>query len=513
MASQAFITDSPIDFQLFTIATVTAISIYAATRVIYLLYFHPLAAFPGPKLAAVSHAWYAYHWLMGRWPWAIESVLHQYGDVVRIAPNELVFFTPQAFHDIYASHRDRLELFIKSDFNDRGEKMAGLIWERDPLRHRELARKLAPAFSVKTMRTMQATINEHLDYFVARMKELGESPTGVGLANWTNWLAMDLSADMSWNEKLYEMRDMKSSAYLDAMVGFNFFATVMQVFRRFPWLSPLQYLFTPFTKLKTLRVVKKDTEQGILNRIEYRHSIKHVDFFEHILPGDEPVPEDDNDLFFIGVLSVQFVFAQFSPLSDWFYFTLWALLEEPDACRHLTAEIRDTFEKYEDITADALTSLPFLHACLEETLRMYPVNCTGLSRVSPGTTIDGIYVPKNVCVQSSVFTLHRHENYYHDPLRYRPQRWLRRDHPLYDTTFENDNLKAFFPFSLGPRFCLGRDIAWLQGRLFIAKVLWSFDISKAPGPYPSLESSSHHYGFFDKLERQVRFVPVNRDHA
>ena len=33
----------------------------------------------------------------GRYPWAIEDVLRQYGDVVRIAPNELVFFTPQAF--------------------------------------------------------------------------------------------------------------------------------------------------------------------------------------------------------------------------------------------------------------------------------------------------------------------------------------------------------------------------------------------------------------------------------
>ena len=33
----------------------------------------------------------------GRYPWAIEDALHKYGDVVRIAPNELVFFTPQAF--------------------------------------------------------------------------------------------------------------------------------------------------------------------------------------------------------------------------------------------------------------------------------------------------------------------------------------------------------------------------------------------------------------------------------
>lgn len=32
----------------------------------------------------------------GRYPWAIEAVFKQYGDVVRIAPNELAFFTVEA---------------------------------------------------------------------------------------------------------------------------------------------------------------------------------------------------------------------------------------------------------------------------------------------------------------------------------------------------------------------------------------------------------------------------------
>ncbi|KIN02841.1 hypothetical protein OIDMADRAFT_119338, partial [Oidiodendron maius Zn] len=76
------------------------VSVYAISRYIYLLYFHPLSKFPGPRIAAVSNIWYTYHWsvsLSGRYPWAIERILIKYGDVVRIAPNELVFVTPQAF--------------------------------------------------------------------------------------------------------------------------------------------------------------------------------------------------------------------------------------------------------------------------------------------------------------------------------------------------------------------------------------------------------------------------------
>ena len=46
-----------------------------------------------------------------------------------------------------------------------------------------------------------------MDYFVAQMKELGSEATGIGLMEWTNWLAMDEAADMGWNETLHQMRD------------------------------------------------------------------------------------------------------------------------------------------------------------------------------------------------------------------------------------------------------------------------------------------------------------------
>ncbi|KAL2048922.1 hypothetical protein ABVK25_010775 [Lepraria finkii] len=85
-----------VPFSTWLLLGTTVVVLYATCRGIYLLYFHPLAKFPGPKIAAVSNIWYAYHWFSGRYPWAIEAVLNRYGDVVRIAPNELVFMTPQA---------------------------------------------------------------------------------------------------------------------------------------------------------------------------------------------------------------------------------------------------------------------------------------------------------------------------------------------------------------------------------------------------------------------------------
>ncbi len=113
--------------------------------------------------------------------------------------------------DIYSPHQRNLEAFVKTDFQNRGEDLGGIAWEEDPVRHREVAKKLSPAFSSKSIKALEPVAHEYMDYFVAKMKELGSEPTGVGLVEWTNWLAMDQAADMAWNEKLHQMRDRRLS--------------------------------------------------------------------------------------------------------------------------------------------------------------------------------------------------------------------------------------------------------------------------------------------------------------
>ena len=170
----------------------------------------------------------------------------------------------------------------------------------------------------------------------------------------------------------------------------------MQVFKRFPLLHPLQYLAAPVAKLKALSAMEAAVREGVLQRIERRGNTEHIDLFDYVLPVDHPVPSDPHELTHIGSLALQMMFGNYGPMSDWYYGTLLFLLEEPQSHQHLAKEIRAEFKSYHDITPSALASLPFLHACLEESLRVLPGNNTGLPRLSPGAIVDGHYVPKGV---------------------------------------------------------------------------------------------------------------------
>jgi cytochrome P450 len=118
-----------------------------------------------------------------------------------------------------------------------------------------------------------------------------------------------------------------------------------------------------------------------------------------------------------------------------------------------------------------------------------------------------------VTVQSSIHTLGRSAKYFHDPMHFRPERYLPSSHPLYDKRFSGDSIKGLPEFNLGPRACIGRELGWVEARLFMSKVLWQFDVVKAQGEtlnMDGMERDLTHFGFLIKPQFMVQFVPVQR---
>jgi cytochrome P450 len=137
------------------------------------------------------------------------------------------------------------------------------------------------------------------------------------------------------------------------------------------------------------------------------------------------------------------------------------------------AEVRGAFKSETDVTIDELAKLPYLNACIEEGLRMYPPISSGLPRVTPqeGAMIAGKSVPGNVSVAVNHWATYQSTVNFLNPSTFVPERFLG------DPKYANDNFAALQPFSTGPRNCIGKNLAYHEMRLLLTMMLLTFDIS------------------------------------
>ncbi|KAI1116690.1 cytochrome P450 [Nemania sp. NC0429] len=449
-----------------------SIGIYAFTRCLYLVFFHPLAKYPGPRIAAVSNVWYGYQWLSGRYPWAMQRVLREFGDVVRVAPNELVFLSPKAYTDIYASSIDGLPAFVKSDLLDTGDKHEGLASERNISKHRAARKKLAPAFSPRALREAEGKISTHVDEFV---NMLVSSPAATGgemdISPWFERATCDLGGAITLSHNFNNVKTGKDHLVLESLRRIGHFFTILIVMRRFPLLYPLSWLLLPPKVALSYFRAHRENKKLIRARVARRHEQKTPDYMTQYLgDGEQAIPSDE----FLVSQADHLILDHYessSVLTAGMYF----LMRNPDVMANLQAELRGRFRSYDDISDSGLQELPYLSATIEEVMRLHTNVPYGLPRISPGYTIDGHYVAKGVVVSSCAYATTHSERYFHEPYAFRPQRWLPASHPRHDPAFAADDRAAFRPFSVGSRNCLGQAMAYVVMRNMFGKLCWRLD--------------------------------------
>lgn len=75
--------------------------IFAAAYLVYYRYLHPLSKYPGPFWASVTDAWKAYQLSTLHLPEKLMELHQEYGEVVRVGPNDLSFRSADASSSIY----------------------------------------------------------------------------------------------------------------------------------------------------------------------------------------------------------------------------------------------------------------------------------------------------------------------------------------------------------------------------------------------------------------------------
>jgi Cytochrome P450 len=146
----------------------------------------------------------------------------KYGDIVRVAPNELSFAREDAWRDVY-SKRTGHQQFLKNPIFFKAppgqpENMITTINSEDNARMRKL---LAPAFTEQAMMKQEPIVQYHVDLLIRQLKGLvdnqqnavekdGQSGVTVDIVRWYNFCTFDTVGDLGFGESFHSL---ESAAY------------------------------------------------------------------------------------------------------------------------------------------------------------------------------------------------------------------------------------------------------------------------------------------------------------
>jgi cytochrome P450 len=164
---------------------------------------------------------------------------------------------------------------------------------------------------------------------------------------------------------------------------------------------------------------------------------------------------------------------------------LFYLLRHPAVLDKLRAEIEANFSSWEEInhTGTNLSSLHYLRAVIDETMRLAPPVPGILPRdvIREGVTIDSQFYPAGIELGVPIYALHHNESYYPDPFTFKPERWIVDK----STGVTKDDVEiahsAFNPFSIGHRGCIGKNLAYVELSIAIARAVMRFEMEEVEG--------------------------------
>ncbi|KAJ9646027.1 hypothetical protein H2204_000689 [Knufia peltigerae] len=475
----------------FVLATV----VYTIGVCIYRVTLHPLAKYPGPFLSKITDWSIVLQARSGDRHLDTWAEHQKYGPVVRIGPNVLSYNTTAALKAIYSSRRSNVR---KSDWYktiDAGSKAFSLHSEIDEKRHAFRRRVIDQAFSDTAIKSDEDLIVKDVTTWVDALGTEVDATTGwtkpKDMKDWCNWLSFDMMGDLTFGKgfgcvELGEHRFVPE-VVLDAtkfvyVAGFWPFIDLVRPLLGTSWASML------FTKDAAqgeayIKYANGMMEQRMAEERQFddtkASNPRRKDFIHHLLHARDPETGRG--------LSVNELHADSALLihagSDTTALTLSGAtfyLTDPRNERvltKLTTEIRRTFDTPRDIhSGPALGSLTYLRAVIDEVLRLAPPVPSHLPRqVLPGgMEIEGDYVPEGTVVGVAPFAIQYNEEYYPDPFRFKPERWISGPDEGVATA-----RAAFCPFSIGPRGCAGKRVAYLEVSIALATLLWSFDVKRA----------------------------------
>lgn len=470
-----------------------------------------LRRFPSPSIAAFTPLWSMWQSWKGTQTIEICKVHEKLGPVVRIAPNHISFTDPRAYKDIYG-HGAPL---VKDDFYAHiAEGNPSVAQATEKAVHSAKRRALAHIFSAKEITAMEPRVVATTNKLCAaiRTKISGRSvgphdQTCAVISNdnsvtfdvrpWINMFTYDAISSMVFTNEygfLNKGNDLCSSIdragkkkVVHAMDSFHSASRYNTITAQLP--LPFYKLCRQF--LFWVHGNKAGGYFGGMSRSQVRQRLQNEpaqpDLFSSFPTRatekhPEPMQEDElvaecatmldagNDTTQTTLVNCIFHLAANPDKQQKLYNALTLAL-------HIEGKFKEGGKDFYIPNAKQIQDIPYLRAVLEESWRCRPPVARGLPRrtTGEGTTIAGHFIPAGVTVSAPIYAVHRSEALFRRPLDFIPERWIP-DEEFGKNEQEAKNLKEYcIPFSLGPRACIGRNLAYMEVSIVVAALVLNFE--------------------------------------
>ncbi|OQE16256.1 hypothetical protein PENFLA_c028G07104 [Penicillium flavigenum] len=485
-------------FALLCLSLLTTATLYELSRIVYNLFFHPLRKFPGPWMAGATSGWRVYKEVIKQETLAQELfVLHErYGDIVRIAPNELHFGSPSAFHDIY-----------------NGSKR----WDKDPGLYRtpgvttgsfvflkyaqakERREVLLPIFSKKAINSLEHLVWRNATRLASSITKANATKSSIDLLYAFRSYTLDTIMCFTFGNCVNAI---DAPAFSDPLIlAMDASLRMLPLLKNFPLIRDLIFAVPPALVMRLVPNAKKlaprlyqvrdliqQQLQVVLNCPSKLDDVPHQTLFHRMLDPQAYRRKEVPDLTALHDEGFTLIFAGANTVADTLLMGHWHTMQNPILLKRLRSEIITIWPDLEkQPSLNDLETLPLLTATIKESLRFIPSGVS-LTRVVPpgGAMISGQMIPGATTVGMAILHVHQSaEVWGKDALDFRPERWLEgRD----QTDAENETGTSrpqhksdldhwLVPFSRGPRMCFGMNLAWAEMYIAFATMIRRFDMT------------------------------------
>jgi cytochrome P450 len=170
--------------------------------------------------------------------------------------------------------------------------------------------------------------------------------------------------------------------------------------------------------------------------------------------------------------TISFFIAGHATIASALTWTWYLLSTHPESWRRLRAEVDEVLGGRPPGAAD-LPRLRYAGMVVQEAMRLYPPIYLLLRRALADDEVGGYRIPAGADIALCPYVTHRHPGFWDNPEGFDPERFA-------PELAGRRHRMAFFPFSGGPRRCIGEGFAQLQLPLVVAMVGQRYRLSLLP---------------------------------